>query len=89
MSSEKAIIVFFLVVFFFTLSTFIGMWEQATYEDIDVTGETTYGSGSLNFFPAVIQGYSSLPIAINLIIFGSLGIMIAWLIFGSLPTMNG
>jgi len=89
MASEKAIIVFFLVVFFFTLSVFIGMWEQATYETIETTGEDSISGGSLNFLPAVVQGYKDLPVAINLIIFGSLGILITWLIFGSLPTMNG
>jgi len=89
MSSEKAIIIFFIVVFFFTLSTFIGLYEQYTFYDIENSGENEITAGAISFLPAVVQGYKDLPIAINLIIFGSLGIMLTWLVIGSLPTMNG
>jgi len=89
MSVSKTGVVLFVMVFFFGLSAFIGAYEQATYYDIVDTGTDSVNAGGINFFPAIIQGYKDLPTAVNLIIFGSLGVMMTWLVISSLPTASG
>jgi len=86
--SSKTAIVLVVFAFFTILSTFIGLYEQSTYYTIQASSDDV-NQGALNFLPAIIQGYKDLPVALNLIIFGSIAIMMTWLVIGSLPTMNG
>lgn len=89
MSVSKTGVILFVILFFTMLSTFIGLYEGWSDEQIAVTGESEVSLGGDSFFKNVIQGYASLPASLNAIIFGTLGLLIVWLIYSSLPTIDG
>lgn len=89
MSVSKTGVILFMLVFFFGLSSLIGLFEQATYYDIEETDASIIERGKPDFFPAIISGYKELPSSLNILIFGSLGITTAWVFFSTLPTFSG
>jgi len=86
---SKTGVVLWVLVFFSVLSVFIGLYEQHTFYELEDTGKESVSAGTINFLPAVVQGYKDLPTAFNVVIFGSLGVMLSWLVVSSLPTFSG
>lgn len=98
---SKTGIVLFLILFYISISVFLGFavedipslnqYEEQEYDSYSITENSLPSIAErTGFFGNIIIGYSNLPIWINILLFTPLSLLLLWIFVTSfIPTLNG